>query len=173
MAPKMTPMRETMLTVDPILATPETKKRPNHVPSNSKGEEKKGGRKREFSFLGPIDFTPDRPTKALRSPMGPTRTRTEGKVTLMGTPDSENELVSDLKSMSLKPSATSGLTGLPSSPKTPECGSSVEAHRASPVSLTWPTVGHGMTYETKTKDDRTPDHGRFRRMRATTFENDE
>ena len=164
MAPKMTPMRETMLTVDPILATPETKKRPNHVPSNSKGEEKKGGRKREFSFLGPIDFTPDRPTKALR---------TESKVTLMGTPDSENELVSDLKSMSLKPSATSGLTGLPSSPKTPECGSSVEAHRASPVSLTWPTVGHGMTYETKTKDDRTPDHGRVRRMRATTFETDE
>lgn len=165
MSPKTKTVLNTGMTKEEIVKTPEKK--------GSKAHASAVPESRKRAHDGFLEFTPDRPTKALRSPMAPERIPAQTQTSLESSPsDSENILLSGLKNLKLNPKPTAslpkGLT-VADSVKSPDSGGSVQAHRASPVSLDWP-VGYGVQ---QTKKDHTPDHGKFRRMRATTFEDSE
>eukprot|EP00435_Cladocopium_sp_Y103_P055184 s1468_g18.t1 len=165
MSPKTKTVLNIGMTKEEIVKTPEKKG------SNAHASVVPESRKRAHDSL--LDFTPDRPTKALRSPMAPQRIPAQTQAYLESSPsDSENILLSDLKNLNLNPKATAPLPkglSVADSVKSPDSGDSVRAHRASPVRLDWP-VGYGVR---QAQQDHTPDHGKFRRMRATIFEDED
>lgn len=112
------------------------------------------------SASAPLYFTPDRPTKALNSPLGPIDTKsTKTQTELTGSPATRN-LVDAMQSLDLhkEGSMPEGWKGPPEK-DTPEIGTSVRAHRPSPVGLDW--NGAGQNHRDRS---RTPNHSRFRRM---------
>ena len=109
--------------------------------------------------------TPDRPTKQLKTP--------ESSMSDTSPPGSiATQLVNELGKLNLTKSKENGLDGLTPPPPSPNLGTTVRAHRASP-----PSLGSDQFMKGKVCVDRTPDHGRFRRMKAfmdpNTFQGNE
>ena len=108
--------------------------------------------------VGPESFhTPDRPTKALKSPP-------EGCPSQLSSGCSSG-LINDFDDLSLKSSdKAKGLPSLPQEPSTP-VATSVQAHRSTP-----PTLAADDFVGGRVLVEHTPDHARFRRMLAMTLD---
>lgn len=111
----------------------------------------------------PVYFTPDRPTKALNSPVAPIN-KDKSKTEETGSPETSN-LVSAMQSLDLQREGSMREGWGPSQKDTPEIGTSVRAHRPSPVGLDW--HGAGQSHRDRS---RTPNHSRFRRTRRTNWD---
>eukprot|EP00435_Cladocopium_sp_Y103_P038564 s312_g10.t1 len=136
MAGEKVDMRETV--VDLTLETPKKTRSKTSVDRFDENMGKEGG-----PAVAPLYFTPDRPTKALRSPAATfkDKTKTEGT----GSPGTSS-LVCAMQSLDLdmkgsRLSMPEGWKG-PQLEDTPEIGTSVWAHRPSPVGLDWCGVGN-------------------------------
>ena len=109
--------------------------------------------------VGPESFqTPDRPTKALRSPpdgSSPNRLSSGGGTGLIG----------DFEALGLN--EVKGLTLVAQDPpSTLSVATSVRAHRSTPPTLAADDFVGGRVFE-----DSTPDHARFRRLLAISLDN--
>ena len=95
MSPKTKTVLNTGMTKEEIVKTPEKK--------GSKAHASAVPESRKRAHDGFLEFTPDRPTKALRSPMAPERIPAQTQTSLESSPsDSENILLSGLKNLKLK-----------------------------------------------------------------------
>ena len=99
MPPKTKTVLNTGMTKEEIVKTPEKK--------GSKAHASAVPESRKRAHDGFLEFTPDRPTKALRSPMAPERIPAQTQTSLESSPsDSENILLSGLKNLKLNPKPT-------------------------------------------------------------------